>query len=430
MSWKRTNEIITPKRRRRALFTAALLLGSSFVNAQNARDEQGRMYEDDAWWDVTEWLDGNDFNPTDERIAVWDDEVYGNDERSGDMREGRARNGNDDSNPDDDWYYDWTVGRYDDYSFDDMSQQEHGSSYYDYDGDGAFDAYYTYSDWDGDGVYEDVEYIAVVTPDDSRSADGSSKGSSSRGKDRSSDRSQSGSDEDQRSSGKAAGMSHDAMARNASSGRASHEPKAERKSCGGKVSAVKQVRVENGSHTVVKVESPYGETRIVDLGALDASQRPRKGQQLECAGALTKVGDHRVLFAGRAKIDGEAVEIDRSPEQFEGRVEGTHEIDVHGNKRLMAVLDAKDSEQTWLVDLGPAKELRSDLEDKTIEVSGIPFKRDGRALLLARNVTIDGKDHEIQRERRPMGGHSDGSKQRSSMPHGSQDSMHDSKQGE
>jgi hypothetical protein len=33
-------------------------------------------YEDDAWFDISEWLDGNDYNPTDEIAGKWDDETY------------------------------------------------------------------------------------------------------------------------------------------------------------------------------------------------------------------------------------------------------------------------------------------------------------------------------------------------------------------
>jgi hypothetical protein len=33
-------------------------------------EEHTPYYEDDALLDVTEWLDGNDYNPTDERFGV------------------------------------------------------------------------------------------------------------------------------------------------------------------------------------------------------------------------------------------------------------------------------------------------------------------------------------------------------------------------
>jgi len=39
-------------------------------------EDRGSKVEDDAWYDISEWFDGNDYNPTDEAIGRWDDEIF------------------------------------------------------------------------------------------------------------------------------------------------------------------------------------------------------------------------------------------------------------------------------------------------------------------------------------------------------------------
>ena len=56
-----------------------VLLGALSMPQFAAAEEVNRgtpYYEDDAWYDVSEWFDGNDYNPTDEVWFRWDDERY------------------------------------------------------------------------------------------------------------------------------------------------------------------------------------------------------------------------------------------------------------------------------------------------------------------------------------------------------------------
>jgi hypothetical protein len=179
-----------------AIAALALAAGAA-VSAQEVEvDEQSPYYEDDAWYDVSEWLDGNDYNPADEDPLRWDDEVY---QRPGsdvepDLRDNPRRNpqidqgpgsqkdyGYDDKSTDDDWFYD----HYDDrYVWYDRSEQKSPSerggdeqiegsratgsaqvgdnqviykyahSFYDEDGDGFYDGLYAYVDSDSDGEYD------------------------------------------------------------------------------------------------------------------------------------------------------------------------------------------------------------------------------------------------------------------------------------
>ena len=99
-------------------------------------------YEDDAWYDVSEWFDGNDYNPTDEEFGEWDDEIYQYDPDSTDT-DNDWNFGYDRTADNDDWFYDYyddgayTVNDYE--SGDDL--YDFGSRYYDFDGNGVYDAY-------------------------------------------------------------------------------------------------------------------------------------------------------------------------------------------------------------------------------------------------------------------------------------------------
>ena len=61
------------KRNKRMMLAAAIGAAMAFpVATLQADDEFGDntpYYEDDAWYDVSEWFDGNDYNPTDEAIG-------------------------------------------------------------------------------------------------------------------------------------------------------------------------------------------------------------------------------------------------------------------------------------------------------------------------------------------------------------------------
>jgi len=121
----------TVKRRRRLALafaiglSAPLALGMTNARADEEWEEYTLLYEDDAWYDVSEWFDGND----------------------------------------DDWfydYYDYGYSDYYDYDYDD--DFEFVSDYYDYDNDGIYDAYASYADTDGDGLYDEWDYISFSDP--------------------------------------------------------------------------------------------------------------------------------------------------------------------------------------------------------------------------------------------------------------------------
>src|SRR4051812_37629482 len=64
-------------------------------------------YEDDAWYDVSEWFDGNDYNPTDEAWWRWDDETYQrSQDTGGDVDREHNSYGYNTKNSND-WFYDY-----------------------------------------------------------------------------------------------------------------------------------------------------------------------------------------------------------------------------------------------------------------------------------------------------------------------------------
>lgn len=50
--------------------------GTARVTADEEWWDHTPYYEEDSWLDITEWFDGNDYNPTDETAFRWDNETY------------------------------------------------------------------------------------------------------------------------------------------------------------------------------------------------------------------------------------------------------------------------------------------------------------------------------------------------------------------
>jgi len=143
----------------------APMMMSPTAHAQVAdeREDRGRFYEDDAWYDVSEWFDGNDYNPTDEAIGRWDNEVFeyhdaltsSDEDSDGDWIDSEEFYGED---------YDDGYARFADNDRD--QNYETYSRYYDSDNDRLYDSHVTYYDRDRDGTYDEYDFNALShTPD-------------------------------------------------------------------------------------------------------------------------------------------------------------------------------------------------------------------------------------------------------------------------
>ncbi|MCD0462694.1 hypothetical protein [Roseiconus lacunae] len=369
--------------RKRTVLAAAIAATVSLPTPLYAQDEFGSntpFYEDDAWYDITEWFDGNDYNPTDEAIGRWDDEKFqfsdnalssdrdndgdqyssqkpaiSNQSPSGESRAREAtgldahhrygyREGNEQ-----DWFYD----QYDDgYMY---WSDRYLTNYYDLNGDGLYDALATYGDNDGDGVYEDFTYLSLN--DDGNSNEGR-----------------------MRAMNKQMTMKSSPLKVN------------------GTVKQTKTVSVRDRDHLVITMERNGEGSIVADLGPKDQFDAvPEEGSDVTVEGLMMKVGEQSLLVAKEATISGKKVQLERTGRSYQGTVEKSMTAKVRGRTHQIAMLKTK-ADKKLLVDLGP-KDRLDGLDDGTeIVVQGIPAKVKDRVVLLARKMVQEGQVTEIGRQ--------------------------------
>ncbi len=351
-------------------------------------EESTPYYEDDAWYDISEWFDGNDYNPTDEVVGRWDNETYEASEDTG------TDTDNDwgmyaDQSTEDNWFYDF----YDtDDAYSDYQQSSGGDAsgaqdyyriayrYYDFDDDRFTDAYSVYYDWDGDGTYEDVSYFRFndVTPK-SDSQSGSTSGSTAAAGSR---------------SGNQAGNQQPAGTQSAHSSRAF--------TVTGTIDKTKTADVLGSKHMVVLLKQEDTDRNVaVDLGRQDQVNQLNlaSGDKIQVLGPTVKIGDNPIVLAKTVKADGKSVTIDRGRRARAGEVTDVREVTVQGQKHLLAIMQSQqDKSRQLAVDLGQSDKLTSKpRKGDQIEVQGVLIKSKDRPLLLAQSLTLDGKDIPIVR---------------------------------
>jgi hypothetical protein len=336
-------------------------------------EESNPYYEDDAWYDISEWLDGNDYNPTDEVVGRWDDETYHASADDGDA-DNDAGYGYDDRSADDDWYYDYYENRtYSTYGEPNESGiYAFSSKYYDYDGDGYYDAMSSLTDSDADGWYDDYDYYSFSD----RTGDATAS-------DQTTQQQPDSRDPQSKASSK-------------------------RTEASGTIEQLKKVKVRGGGqHHVARLKTDDGKTTIVDLGRADQlSVQPEQGQRATVYGPTIKVGDHSVVLAKTLKLEeGQEQRIDRAGRKFSGKIKKLKTAQVHGEDHQLAIVEL-DSGKQALVDLGQRDKLQAQLgEGDQVEVHGVPVKVKDRLVLMANSVTKDGEKTSIQRiaARQPAG---------------------------
>jgi hypothetical protein len=286
--------------------TAAGILAVMAMSApaQAAEWEQNTpYYERDGFLDISEWFDGNSYNPTDESMWRWDDETYDLSEDVGADADNDAWYGYTSRN-DDDWFYDYyDPSAY--YVFDNDGVYAYGARYIDYDDDGAYDASVSYTDWNGDGVYEDYDYF---TYNDKAAKDSSQK-------------------------------------RNPDQLKQQLPSESRQQSVTGKIENVKQVRVRGDEHTVVQISSATGDKLAVDLGRKSgvAGLNLSKGSTITVQGPRSRVGDKTVVLAKSVQSGGSTREIDRQRKEITGTVISTHKQQVQGLENVFAIVDVSGS---------------------------------------------------------------------------------------
>lgn len=342
--------------KKRMILAAALSAACAFpmmqARADNEFGDNTPFYEDDAWYDVSEWFDGNDYNPTDEAIGRWDDEVFtfaanatsSDNDNFLNWGDYGYRTGNDS-----DWFYDY----YDDgYSYWD---NRYYSSYYDTDDDGVYDAYSSYSDTDGDGFYEDFDYYTFNS--DSEDQDKSRMQAQSQQK----------------------------------------QMKSTKYQVSGNVEDTKMVSVRDRIHLIAMVKQSDGQPVMVDLGPNQTGTQLFEGDQVTATGHVLKVGDKQVLVASEASMSNGSIAIDRSGKKYQGTIEKVKAMAVRGTEHTLAKVKTAD-DKTMLVDLGPASNLDRNLEQGAqITVQGVPVKVKDRVMLMAQKIMHDGDKTQIDR---------------------------------
>lgn len=334
----------------RWLLGAVAVLGLS-VSTVRATDPEnvGPYYEDDAWYDISEWFDGNDYNPTDEVIGVWDNETYeagrNDDDADNDWEDGTYGYNTDKS---DDWFYDY-YGRY--YTYPENQNDFTLYVWYDYNQDANFDAYR-----------------------DSSNGENGYRSFNDEGKNKKAAQPQS---------------------------KRNREMALKRHSVNGKIDKMKEVSVAGSKHLVVSLNQA-NKTMCIDLGAKEAlkDQNISKGQTLRADGAVAIVAGKELLIAKSAQVDGKQLDIDRSAMDVKGTIKSTKTAKVNGNqKHLMAIVETQKGKKI-AVDLGSGNEakLKKMLkEGKTISVSGQVAKVNDRRVLFADSIEHQGEEIEIAR---------------------------------
>lgn len=344
---------------------AAIGLLAPAARAQEAED-RSIYYEDDAWLDITEWFDGNDYNPTDEAIGRWDDETFHFTDQTTSSDRDSDWNYRDygyaDTTADTDrWFYDYYDDGYSDwYDYDSDGLYDAYTWYNDYDDNGVYDDYAYYVDTDGDGIYDRYDYYRY-------NAKGNAKD----------DGKQKAADQQKRAGSKAEQVA-------------------------GVIQSVKTVQVRGTKHVIAHVRADDGKSVAVDLGA--NAKAASQNKKLQARGPRLKTGDKSLIVAMSAEVDGQDLKIQRDGRRYRGKVQSTHQITVRGQKHLMARITTA-SGKKMMVDLGRADKLSSPpSEGQQVAVDGVPVKIKDRVVLMARSLTRLDKTEQINRQSAKVGG--------------------------
>ena len=359
-------------RKHRKLYSTALLLaGASFTASLSLNAAQlaanSTHYEKDGWLDITEWFDGNNYNPTDEAWWRFDDETYQASRDTGGDNDNDLSYGFSGSD-NDNWYYDW----YDPYSYgyydyDNNDVYEFGSEYYDHNNDGIYDAYAWYSDRDGDGIYDDYDYYSFTEDKDNQQKGQKQKATLTASK---------------------------------------------QQSLTGRVQKTKLVKARGGKQHVVVALQPQGGQQnqpvVVDLG--DANNiknvNPKLGDTITVKGPRATVGKQSVVLARSIDVNGQTKQINRNARTITGKVTDVHRTKNRGQENLLAMVESDDSgkKQKIAVDLGPADRLKMDVKKgSTLTFSGFPVKANDKLLIMAQSVERNDQLVQINRQSSAVG---------------------------
>ena len=325
--------------RKRHWILAFALASAGGMTALRAEESVSRLYEDDAWYDVSEWFDGNDYNPTDEAIGRWDNESYsyhedvGTDQDTDDlMFEPEAVYG--DANAGDSGYVTYRDDN-------DDGTYEARERYYDTDGDRLFDTYAVYSDSDADGEYETANVVALAGKSDKQS-------------------------------------------RPVDVERELKSESSKRQTVQGTVKNTKFVKTSDGSlDLLLHVQTQNNGDVWVDVGPRDNSIQVFKGDPLTVMGPTTKRGDKQIVIAERIMHQGDTITIRREGRRFAGTVKSLKTVKVDGQPHVRAIVESPQGKMMTM-DLGHEKRNEDVEEGDEVAIRGIVIRVGDRPLILKR----------------------------------------------
>ncbi len=299
-------------------------------------EDAGNRVEDDAWYDVSEWFDGNDYNPTDEAVGRWDNERFNYHDK-----QTSTDNDNDVETIDATEFYgeDWDDG-YGVYADRDLDgNYESYSRYHDTDGDYLNDSYVTYKDGDGDGMYDNYKFSQLS------------------GKDKHAVHSSNVAQTTQRGlSGKTVKVS-------------------------GKITESKYVNRLGGMALMLNVQTTDNKSMWVDLGTSSVYQL-FKGDSLVAFGPISKAGNKQVLVATTIETQGQQRAVKRTGRKYSGTIESKRVANVRGDKRTVAKIKTEDGKMLT-VDMGAVEQSGKYKQGDEVTVTGVPVKIGDRVVLIA-----------------------------------------------
>jgi hypothetical protein len=326
-------------------------------------------YERDRWVDVTEWFDGNNYNPTNEIV----DRLTDRQERRVGLApySGYKRSDNwygYDPNSENNWFFDFYDHGYYYHTAPASSDTYYSYRYYDMDNDGWYDAFTSYYDNDRDGKFDNHRWYTFNYEPASTRSDVV-------------ERQPSVDDED------------DLMV--------------SRLSVSGTVARTKQSRTPTAVHTIVglKTDGAAQDEVYVDIGPATDSDAwsIKQGDKMTANGSVIQMDDKRLMLADEIQINEQTHQVVRRYQSWEGVLVDTQQMEFRGQNHVVAIIYTPDKEKV-LVDLGMAADKRFDLQnDSEIVVYGVPTEIGDRHIVMAyeiesgdKKIVVDRSELELQ----------------------------------
>jgi hypothetical protein len=324
-----------------ALFAVACV--AQLATAQEGRGRQENWWEnspnynEDEWYDPTDWFDGNNYERNEavrqrpeERRSRTAENSRRNDRRNAEALSDRivhvGSNG---------------VAFYRDEDNDGIYEQSH--RYYDFNQDGDFDAYMSLFDRNHDGRYEAMDFVSFAPIDWQERA------------------------------GLQAQASSDSR----------------RHRLSGDIQSLNEVRTGGSRHVVAIIDGSQGNQQRVDLGPVSqlAGLDLRRGDRITVLGPAANVGGGTIVMADEVQANGRTERIDRSTAHVRGTLESIRYADARGIQHALGMVESQDGRRVW-IDFGPAQNLNELILEpgRSLSASGPIVRVDGKPVLMAQTV--------------------------------------------